>query len=153
VRYVGLVASRKRGEGVIAELRGDGVPDELLALIDVPAGIPIGARDPGEIALSILARIVAVRRGEHEQQPAPAGAPEGGLAIHRAAPAQSAAAPRPGTARPGAPALVVDPICGMTVAAVPATPSLQYNGEIVYFCCEGCKSKFEAQHEHAGVSD
>ena len=132
VRYVGLVASRKRGEGVLAELRGDGVPDELLALIDVPAGIPIGAHDPGEIALSILARIVAVRRGE--PTPAPA-------------------APRPSGVRAGAPALAVDPICGMTVAAVPATPSLQYNGETVYFCCVGCKSKFEAQHEHAGVSD
>ena len=36
--YVGLVASPKRGTGVLAELRGDGVPDELLARIDVPAG-------------------------------------------------------------------------------------------------------------------
>ena len=61
--YVGLVASRKRGAGVLAELRGDGVPDELLARIDVPAGIDIGARTPAEIALSILARIVAVRNG------------------------------------------------------------------------------------------
>ena len=43
----------------------------------------------------------------------------------------------------------VDPICGMTVAAVPSTPSLRTNGETVYFCCDGCKAKFEAQHEHA----
>ena len=61
--YVGLVASPKRGTGVLAELRGDGVPDELLARIDVPAGIDIGARTPAEIALSILARIIAVRNG------------------------------------------------------------------------------------------
>ena len=60
--YVGLVASRARGDGVIGELRGDGVPEELLGRIDVPAGIDIGARTPGEIALSILAGIVAVRR-------------------------------------------------------------------------------------------
>ena len=38
VPYVGLVASRKRGAGVIGELRGDGVSEELLARIDVPAG-------------------------------------------------------------------------------------------------------------------
>jgi xanthine dehydrogenase accessory factor len=151
VPYVGLVASRKRGEGVIDELRGDGVPDELLASIEVPAGISIGAQTPPEIAVSILARVVAVRRCG----PAPpeAGAPEGAFAIHRAAPAGSAAALQTSAPRPGPPALAVDPICGMTVAAVPATPSLVLNGETVYFCCEGCKSKFEAQHEHAGVSD
>ena len=60
--YVGLVASRRRGAGVIAELRGDGVPDELLERIDTPAGLDIGARTPEEIAVSILARIVEVRR-------------------------------------------------------------------------------------------
>ena len=37
--YVGLVASHRRGTGVLAELRGDGVPDALLARIDVPAGL------------------------------------------------------------------------------------------------------------------
>jgi xanthine dehydrogenase accessory factor len=60
--YVGLVASRKRGDGVLGELRGDGVPDPQLARIDTPAGLDIGSRTPGEIALSILARIVEVRR-------------------------------------------------------------------------------------------
>ena len=44
--YVGLVASRARGDGVLGELRGDGVPEELLARIDVPAGLDIGARTP-----------------------------------------------------------------------------------------------------------
>lgn len=62
VPYVGLVASARRGAGVIGELRGDGASKELVELIDVPAGIDIGARTPAEIALSILARIVAVRR-------------------------------------------------------------------------------------------
>ena len=61
--YVGLVASRRRGDGVIGELRGDGVPKELLDRIDTPSGLDIGARTPQEIALSILAKIVAVRRG------------------------------------------------------------------------------------------
>ena len=79
VPYVGLVASPKRGTGVLAELRGDGVPDELLARIDVPAGLDIGARSPAEIALSILAKVVAVRRS---------GAPP---AVQRPAVAESAA--------------------------------------------------------------
>jgi len=125
--YIGLVASHKRGAGVLADLRADGVPETQLALIDVPAGIDIGSRTPREIALSILATIVRVRRGEHAAAP-------GNTQIAVAAPAST---------------LAVDPICGMTVAAVPGTPSLEHEGEIVYFCCDGCKAKFEAQHRAA----
>ncbi|MDP9134923.1 MAG: XdhC family protein [Actinomycetota bacterium] len=62
--YVGLVASRRRGQGVIGELRSDGVPTELLDRIDTPAGLDIGARTPEEIALSILAKVVQVRRAD-----------------------------------------------------------------------------------------
>ena len=62
VRYVGLVASERRGAGVLADLRSDGVGEEALARIDVPAGVAIGSLTPGEIALSILARVVEARR-------------------------------------------------------------------------------------------
>ena len=62
--YVGLVASRVRGSAVVAELHAEGVTEERLAQLETPAGLDIGARTPEEIALSILARIVAVRRGE-----------------------------------------------------------------------------------------
>jgi xanthine dehydrogenase accessory factor len=66
VPYVGLVASRRRGQGVLGELRSDGVAQEQLDRIDTPAGFDIGARTPEEIALSILARIVEVRRRPRE---------------------------------------------------------------------------------------
>ena len=132
VPYIGLVASPKRGAGVLAELRTDGVAGEQLERIDVPAGIDIGSRTPAEIALSILATIVAVRRGQDAELP-----------HHAHVPAAAS------TAGPSAPALAIDPICGMTVAAVAASPSVQFEGETVYFCCEGCKSKFEQQHELA----
>ena len=132
VAYVGLVASRKRGDGVLAELRGDGVSEEHVARIDVPAGMDIGARTPEEIALSILAAVVAVRNGRRE-----------------AAPVAAAVPPPPADA----PALAVDPICGMTVAAVAGTPSLEHDGATIYFCCEGCKAKYEAANPHAGVPD
>jgi xanthine dehydrogenase accessory factor len=57
--YVGLVASRIRGAAVLEELRADGVD---VARVRTPAGIDIGARSHAEIALSILAELVAVRR-------------------------------------------------------------------------------------------
>jgi xanthine dehydrogenase accessory factor len=56
VPYIGLVASRKRGQAVLADLD---VSDER---VHTPAGLDIGARTPEEIALSILAEIVATRR-------------------------------------------------------------------------------------------
>jgi xanthine dehydrogenase accessory factor len=59
VPYVGLVASRKRGQAVVADLD---VSDDDRARVHTPAGLDIGARTPEEIALSILAEIVATRR-------------------------------------------------------------------------------------------
>jgi xanthine dehydrogenase accessory factor len=132
VPYVGLVASAKRGAGVLEQLRADGVADEHLESIDVPAGIDIGARAPAEIALSILANVVAVRRGRL------AAAPE------RAAVPAASGSGAPVTA--GGAALAVDPICGMTVAAAADTPSVELEGETIYFCCDGCAATFAAQH-------
>jgi xanthine dehydrogenase accessory factor len=59
VPYVGLVASERRGEAVLDELRAAGADP---GGVETPAGVPIGAHTAAEIALSILARIVAVRR-------------------------------------------------------------------------------------------
>jgi xanthine dehydrogenase accessory factor len=153
VPYVGLVASHKRGAAVLQDLRDDGVPDGLLELVDFPAGVNIGAREPGEIALSILATVVTVRRQERVEVPKPQS---GGLAVHRAggrarekAPARAKLSSRAKVSNPDAPVIAVDPICGMTVAAVPGTPSVEHDGHTIYFCCDGCKAKYEAQHEHA----
>jgi xanthine dehydrogenase accessory factor len=118
---------------VLAELRSDGVSERHLAQIDVPAGLDLGGRTPAEIALSILAQIVAVRRGGEILA--------GDGAAHSGEPAADAAPA----------ALAVDPICGMTVAVLPSTPSVTLRGQTAYFCCERCKSTFEAQHEHAGA--
>ena len=136
VAYIGLVGSEKRGAGVLDELRADGVGEELLERVDVPAGIPIGSHTPSEIAVSILARVVSVRRG--------------GSAAAPGRPAADAAGPQRAAAAPSS--LAVDPICGMTVAAAETTLSVQRDGETVYFCSEGCKAKFEAQGEHASLA-
>jgi xanthine dehydrogenase accessory factor len=72
VRYVGLVASRKRGAAVLDALRDDGVAEELLQRIDTPAGLDIGARSPAEIAVSILASIIEIRRRKPARAPSTA---------------------------------------------------------------------------------
>jgi xanthine dehydrogenase accessory factor len=118
VPYVGLVASRRRGTAVLDLLREDGVSEELIGRIDTPAGLDIGARTPAEIALSILASTVEVRR-------------------------RSSTTPRSWAAAP--PATAVDPICGMSVLIDPDALSVQRSGETYYFCGEGCKQAFERQ--------
>lgn len=60
--YLGLVAGAKRAAGVLAALRADGVPAERIGRIRTPVGLALNAETPEEIALSILAEIVKVRR-------------------------------------------------------------------------------------------
>ena len=55
--YVAMMASRRRAERVHAELEADSVPN--LEKLHVPAGHNLGGRAPGEIALSVVAEIVA----------------------------------------------------------------------------------------------
>ena len=59
VPYVGLVASKRRGAAVAAALD---VTDEQRARMRTPAGLALGARAPEEVALAILAEVVATRR-------------------------------------------------------------------------------------------
>ena len=61
--YVGLIGSKRRTSIVIERLREAGVPDEQLKQIHAPIGLDIGAVTPEEVALAILAEIVAERRG------------------------------------------------------------------------------------------
>ena len=61
--YVGLIGSRRRTNIVLGRLREAGVADEKLREVRAPIGLDIAAVSPQEVALSILAEIVAERRG------------------------------------------------------------------------------------------
>jgi xanthine dehydrogenase accessory factor len=181
--YVGLVASPKRAAGLVEELREAGVPDELLAQLDAPAGLNIEAHTPAEIALSILAQVITVRRGgSYTPQTSPASSapveaidPICGMTV--LVDADTPRSERDGEAfyfcRPGCketfegqhqeqepaaavpastPMVATDPICGMTVLVDADTPRVEHDGETVYFCCNGCKLKFEKEHVHAAAA-
>lgn len=60
-RYIGSMGSRETRAQHFAELRARGVSDEFLATVHGPIGLDIGARSAEEMALAILAEIVAVR--------------------------------------------------------------------------------------------
>jgi len=124
-RYVGLVASRRRAEAVAAYLRGRSVTGGQIQRIKVPAGLDIGAITPEEIALSILAEIVQLRR--------------------RASP--------PDGVVPG-PQRATDPVCGMAVDPATASHSADFQGVRYYFCSAHCRQTFERDptaHAAAGT--
>jgi xanthine dehydrogenase accessory factor len=64
LRYLGIMASRGRAQEDLEGLRKEGVPEESIALIRTPIGVDMGAVTPPEIALSILAEVVATRYGK-----------------------------------------------------------------------------------------
>jgi|ERR1043166_511807 xanthine dehydrogenase accessory factor len=63
VNYIGLIGSKRRTNIVLQRLRDSGAGEERLAKVHAPVGLDIGAVTPEEVALAIMAEIVAVRRG------------------------------------------------------------------------------------------
>jgi xanthine dehydrogenase accessory factor len=113
--YVGLVASAKRGSAVLADLRSRGLDEETLARIRCPAGLDLGPSSQEEIAVAILAELVAWRHTK------PSSASELVEAVE-----------------------AVDPVCGMTVAIAGARETAVHEGRTYYFCGAGCRARFEA---------
>jgi len=116
-RYLGLVASQKKSRALFEYAREKGATDEDLAAIKCPAGIELGGETLTEIALSVAADIVRVRRASGEQQSVPDEPTTKGVAF--------------------------DPICGMTVDIENPKYTSVINGETIYFCCLRCKETFD----------
>jgi xanthine dehydrogenase accessory factor len=130
--YVGLVASPTRSAVVREWLREETtVGDERIAALRAPAGLDIGAETAEEVALSILAELVQVRRGRADfvASPGPATV-AGGL-------------PPSITLEPVVDDIVLtDPVCGMTVEAAHARHLAEHDGIVYAFCSIGCRTRF-----------
>jgi len=64
LRYLGLIGSRAKVARIFDALVADGVPPGMLSRIHAPIGLDIGAVTPQEIAVSILAELIAVKHGK-----------------------------------------------------------------------------------------
>ncbi|HKR12448.1 MAG TPA: XdhC family protein [Pyrinomonadaceae bacterium] len=73
-KYLGLVASEKKSQALFEYVREVGTTDEQIDLIKCPAGLEIGAQTMTEIALSVVAEIVQIRREQTAQVEPSAGA-------------------------------------------------------------------------------
>ena len=122
--YLGVVVSPKRMTQVRDYLAARGVCGSRIAQVRGPAGLDIGAVKPEEVAVSILAEIVALGAAESRAD--------------EEARDEAAATPA------GAPESTTDPVCGMTVPADGSRPSFTYQQNTYHFCCPGCRARFEA---------
>jgi xanthine dehydrogenase accessory factor len=130
--YVGLVASPTRSSVVREWLREETtVGEDRIAALRAPAGMDIGAETAEEVALSILAELVQVRRGR----------------------ADFVASPGPATVAGGIPGsitlepvvddiVLTDPVCGMTVDPAHARHLAEHDGIVYAFCSIGCRTRF-----------
>ena len=129
VPYVGLIASPKRGAAVVGSLD---LTDDEKARIHYPAGLDIGARTPAEIALSVLAQVVAERprvpRVPSDPQHLPGEPPM----------------TRVGLLTVLEPDTSIDPVCGMTVTIDADALFADVDGERVWFCCPACRRAYVA---------
>ena len=130
--YVGLVASPTRAGVVRAWLREEaGLADERIAALRAPAGLDLGAETAEEVALSILAELVKVRRGRADFVASP------GPATMAGAPVESV------ELQPVVDDIVLlDPVCGMTVDRAHARHLAEHEGIVYAFCSIGCRTRF-----------
>lgn len=68
-RYVGMIGSKRKTIALFRELRREGLPAQLFERVHAPIGLDIGAVTPEEIAISITAELIAVRRKSERELP------------------------------------------------------------------------------------
>ena len=123
IPYVAFVSSRRKANAVFKYLREANIPIERLQQVKTPAGLDINAKLPEEVALSILAQIVAEKRKEIPEEQ--------------------------GTDTPIQlnEDIYINPVCDVPVKKSTARHVLEHAGQKVYFCCDGCKNTFEKHPE------
>ena len=124
--YLGFVASMKKANSIILSLKRQGIPHESLVKIKTPAGLDINAKTPEEVAISILAQIIQSKRDATGKKGESAHVVEQNEITDD---------------------LYINPVCKIPVQKSSAKHILEYNGEKVYFCCDGCKTSFKKEPE------
>ncbi|QFP75081.1 XdhC family protein [Deinococcus sp. AJ005] len=140
VGFVGLLSSRKRAVTVRELLELQGLSPSQTARIRNPVGLNLGARTPAEVAVSILAEIIAAERGQSLQ---PAASQTDAEQLH-----SSVTAPAPIVHIPLRPGFALSPVDGEEIEMATAVHFAELDGQTYYFTCANCKRRFLKDPQH-----
>ncbi|MCW8955944.1 MAG: XdhC family protein, partial [Gammaproteobacteria bacterium] len=132
---IAFIASERKAEKLRSYLKQRGHDANRVDAIISPAGIDIGAVTPEEIALSVLAALVKLRREMGIGLDAASATAEPAQTSTDLQAAQSPVAATQTTA--------IDPVCGMSVDITTAEYKSDFQGQSYYFCCAGCQHSFD----------
>src|SRR5262245_10713625 len=130
-RYLGLVASREKANLLFQYIRDKGIPAENIDRIKCPAGHENGSETQPEIAITVMARSIRLRRQSSKKVTATA---ETARLVADWTVMLETREPSGGK---------TDPVCGMTVDISTARYTTSFANTTFYFCCLRCKEAFE----------
>ena len=131
VKYVGFVASQKKAEDVKAYLKNIGIAPDRIGQLRSPVGLDINAKLASEVAISILAEVIDHFRNGNASENIPVHGAEAVVEVSGSA------------ADKFAEDYYINPVCQVPVSKKNPKHIVEYQGETVYFCCDGCKVSFE----------
>lgn len=123
-----LIASARKAANLREAMLRRGISEDRLGALEAPAGPHIGATTPAEIALAAVAGAVAWLRN----------------APRKTSPQSDRPLPAAPSNKPEAVFGYVNPVCGIVVDPHSARHVVDYAGTKFYFCCDGCKTTFDA---------
>ena len=130
--YVGFVASAKKSDDISVYLSGEGIQKERISQLKSPVGLDINAKLASEVAISILAEVI-----DHFRN----GNRVASMAEHNHHPTENDTTPP--SVSSFAEEYYINPVCQVPVSKKNPKHIVEYEGEKVYFCCDGCKVSFE----------
>ncbi len=128
--YVGFVASAKKSEDIRTFLEKEGIKEERIAQLRSPVGLDINAKLASEVAISILAEVIDHFRNGNAVENMP---------VHTLKKEEETTS----AANAFEEEYYINPVCNVPVSKKNPKHILEYEGEKVYFCCDGCKLSFE----------
>ncbi|MDB2607079.1 XdhC family protein [Zobellia sp.] len=132
VNYVGFVASARKSEEIKIYLEQGGISADRIAQLRSPVGLDINAKLASEVAISILAEVIADFR---QEKTAEGSCCDSSKTLEKDTEVNDKFAED----------YYINPVCQVPVSKKNPKHIVEYKGEKVYFCCDGCKVSFDAE--------
>ena len=129
-QFIGFVSSRKKTKDIKDYLKNNGVNQNRIAQLRSPIGLDINAKLASEVSISILAEVI-----QHFRSGKPIQSED-----YSVSKKDSESNTISSTFQDE---FFINPVCNVPVSKTNPKHIIEYEGEKVFFCCDGCKNTFE----------